>query len=550
MVIKSFPVAPWQFTLEGILKKIASFDQKKKVVAIGSSDIVNILLEMQKMFESEVALPRDFLPPVPTKRVAREVVPRVNGILNGGWIFNKEPTPQLWKKVSAETLISTRVAKRVGSLVSPSKETPPSTYRDLLTPKQREVVDAIYGWDGEKFNKEKGVKGVDVAKKRGVTGATISILLKAARQILWQDELDETSPEETKEPVELMEPKSNGWHKKNADLEEEVHIPAFLKNRRQVRATPIPKRESIRPTYDISEPRVAPITERPKFETIVVATPKPLPIVEEVPEVIEPIIPDVTFPEFLWYEASLAWLRNEPSVQAGLEAAQNIPSFKRDDLSITALFRREYPVLHTAFTRLRSLSKHSCLEIIHDIYHPDPLLILKKEPEVLQKVKACFAHHKKGEYESFTQALKEISHDADLAGKIMEICERYTANSFIEGLSLIVDFPWTAADDKMYETVSLRDVFRHTTGFSSLLQTIERLPSDVSFKDLQKKLNSLNVVVISWVTSWPRYKSSQATFMTLLALLQSLIKQESDYKKDDETSTKKLRRKLAQIVGS
>lgn len=45
---------------------------------------MNLLLEMQKLFESEVALPRDFLPPVPTKRVAREVVPRVNGILNGG----------------------------------------------------------------------------------------------------------------------------------------------------------------------------------------------------------------------------------------------------------------------------------------------------------------------------------------------------------------------------------------------------------------------------------------------------------------------------------
>lgn len=104
----------------------------------------------------------------------------------------------------------------MNSLVSPSKETPPSTYRDLLTPKQREVVDAIYGWDGEKFNKEKGVKGVDVAKKRGVTSATISILLKAARQILWQDELEETSPEETviteptKEPAEFIEPKSNG----------------------------------------------------------------------------------------------------------------------------------------------------------------------------------------------------------------------------------------------------------------------------------------------------------------------------------------------------
>lgn len=184
------------------------------------------------------------------------------------------------------------------------------------------------------------------------------------------------------------------------------------------------------------------------------------------PEVREPISPTVTFPETLGYEAGLEWLRNEPSVQAGLEAAQNIPSFKRDDLSITALFRREYPVLHTAFTRLRSLSKHSCLEIIHDIYHPDPLLILKKEPELLQKVKACFAHHKKGEHESFTQALKEISHDADLAGKIMEICERYSANSFIEGLSLIVGFPWTAEDDKMYETVSLRQALQHTRGFS------------------------------------------------------------------------------------
>lgn len=507
---------------------------------------------MHQLFEPEVALPRDFLPPVPTKRVAREVVaPRVNGILNGGWIFNKPPTTQpLRKKVSAETLISIPVAKRVGSLVSSSKETPPSTYRDLLTPKQREVVDAIYGWDGEKFNKEKGVKGVDVAKKRGVTGATISILLKAARQILWQDELDETPPEETKEPAEFMEPKNNGWHKKNPDVEEEVHIPAFLKNRRQVRATPIPKRESIRPTYDISEPRVAPITEHPKFQTVVIEKSKPLPTIEETPEVREPISPTVTFPGTLGYEAGLEWLRNEPSVQAGLEAAQSIPSFKRDDLSITALFRREYPVLHTAFTRLRSLSKHSCLEIIHDIYHPDPLLILKKEPEVLQKVKACFAHHKKGEHESFTQALKEISHDADLAGKIMEICERYTANSFIEGLSLIVDFPWTAEDDKMYETVSLRQALQHTRGFSWLVQTIEKLPSDVSLKELQKNLNALNVVVIPWATSWPRYKSSQATSMTLLALMESLIKQESDYKKGDETSTKKLRRKLAEIAGS
>lgn len=211
----------------------------------------------------------------------------------------------------------------------------------------------------------------------------------------------------------------------------------------------------------------------------------------------EPISPTVTFPETLGYEAGLEWLRNEPSVQAGLEAAQNIPSFKRDDLSITALFRREYPVLHTAFTRLRTLSKHSCLEIIHDIHHPDPLLILKKEPEVLQKVKACFAHHKKGEHESFTQALKEISHDVDIAGKIMEICERYTANSFIEGLSLIVDFPWTAEDDKMYETVSLRQALQHTRGFSSLMGVIDGLPSNVSLKDLQKKLNALNVVVIS-----------------------------------------------------
>jgi hypothetical protein len=37
--------------------------------------------------------------------------------------------------------------------------------------------------------------------------------------------------------------------------------------------------------------------------------------------------------------------------------------------------------------------------------------------------------------------------------------------------------------------------------------------------------------------------------MTLLALLESLIKQESGYKKDDETSTKKLRRKLTDIAG-
>lgn len=46
---------------------------------------MNLLLEMHQLFEPEVALPRDFLPPVPTKRVAREVVaPRVNGILKGG----------------------------------------------------------------------------------------------------------------------------------------------------------------------------------------------------------------------------------------------------------------------------------------------------------------------------------------------------------------------------------------------------------------------------------------------------------------------------------
>lgn len=38
--------------------------------------------------------------------------------------------------------------------------------------------------------------------------------------------------------------------------------------------------------------------------------------------------------------------------------------------------------------------------------------------------------------------------------------------------------------------------------------------------------------------------------MTLLALMESLIKQEPDYKKGDETSTKKLRRKLAEIAGS
>lgn len=130
-----------------------------------------------------------------------------------------------------------------------------------------------------------------------------------------------------------------------------------------------------------------------------------------------------------------------------------------------ALFNREYPVLHTAFTRLRKLSLHSCLDIIHDIYHPDPLLILKKEPKVLQKVKECFAHHKRSEYEEFTQSLNEILKDDNIAEKVMEICEKYGANSLIEGLALLIDFSWEAEDNMVYESVSLHDTLKHTDGF-------------------------------------------------------------------------------------
>lgn len=59
---------------------------------------------------------------------------------------------------------------------------------------------------------------------------------------------------------------------------------------------------------------------RPKVQTVVVAIPKSLPIVEKIPEgtpIIKPTVtPTVTFPDYLGYEASLEWLRNEPSVQA------------------------------------------------------------------------------------------------------------------------------------------------------------------------------------------------------------------------------------------
>lgn len=131
-----------------------------------------------------------------------------------------------------------------------------------------------------------------------------------------------------------------------------------------------------------------------------------------------------------------------------------------------ALFSREYPVLHTAFTRLRKLSNnHPCLDIIHDIYHPDPLLILKKEPELVKNVQACFAHHKRGEYEEFTQSLNEILKDDNIAEKVMEICDNYGANSLIEGLALLIDFSWKAEDNMVYESVSLRDTLKHTNGF-------------------------------------------------------------------------------------
>jgi hypothetical protein len=78
----------------------------------------------------------------------------------------------------------------------------------------------------------------------------------------------------------------------------------------------------------------------------------------------------------------------------------------------------------------------------------------------------------------------------------MEICEKYDANSFTEALSLMVDYSWTSEDDKIYETVSLRQVLQHTRGFSTLMEAVDRLPSDVSLRDLQKKLNSLSVIVI------------------------------------------------------
>lgn len=67
----------------------------------------------------------------------------------------------------------------------------------------------------------------------------------------------------------------------------------------------------------------------------------------------------------------------------------------------------------------------------------------------------------------------------------------------MEVLALIIDFPWTPEDARMYESVSLRSILEHTHGFSSLKQTIEKLPSTVSYKELQKKLNTLSIVAPS-----------------------------------------------------
>lgn len=161
-----------------------------------------------------------------------------------------------------------------------------------------------------------------------------------------------------------------------------------------------------------------------------------------------------------------------------------------------ALFAREYPFLHTAFTRLRKMSNHSCLGIMHDMHNPDPLFILKRESEVIARIKACFRHHQTGENEQFTHVLREISHDANIAGKVIEICDKYEANGFIEGLALVIDLSWTAEDDEIYETVSLRDTLQRTNGFSSLMGIIDRLPSDVKLRDLQKKLNSLSIKAV------------------------------------------------------
>lgn len=96
-----------------------------------------------------------------------------------------------------------------------------------------------------------------------------------------------------------------------------MHVPAFLKNRRVVAVTRIPKRESPKPTYHIPEQAIVPKpTERPKFQTVVVKRPIAPTPPEEIPEVPEVTPAVVSFPETLGYEAGLEWLRNEPSVKA------------------------------------------------------------------------------------------------------------------------------------------------------------------------------------------------------------------------------------------
>lgn len=158
----------------------------------------------------------------------------------------------------------------------------------------------------------------------------------------------------TLQPAPLIESRSNGGSKQNTESED-IHIPAFLRKRRAISPTPIPRRERPQPHYHTPEPIVTPPTDRQKTEFVSrLKSPTP----PEIPEVPQPTLRLVSFPETLGYEASLDWLRNEPIVQVGLGAVQEIPAYTRDDLSIMALFNREYPVLYTAFTRLHKLSSH------------------------------------------------------------------------------------------------------------------------------------------------------------------------------------------------
>jgi hypothetical protein len=263
----------------------------------------------------------------------------------------------------------------------------------------------------------------------------------------------------------------------------------------------------------------------------------------------EKVTPEPVFPRDLGYEWLLEWLRSEASVQAGLAATQLIPDFKRDDLSLRTLFRQDYPLLFDVFFHLSKTSGSSWKTILHDIHFPDPLSIARKEPWVVQQLSACFELHQQGEHEAFTNTLRGILNNESFYEKITAICEKYWISNPIEAAARIIDFPWTPDDARMYQTITLRETLDHTDGFKVLQAQIDSLPADVSLRELRSKLSWISIYIPLWTTTWFWYKAKRAVASTLFEVLEALVKADTSYEKGDEKSTKKLRRKLAQVSG-